>query len=340
MKPTALDLQGSPDGSPRWTRRRAVGALGGLLCAAAGAARAQGYPSKSVTIIMNFPPGQGAMNTMVRSIADDATKDLKHPVVVDYRAGAGGNIGAQAVATAPADGYTLLAAVDTTLTVNPAVYATMPFDADKSFTPVATLATFSQLLVVNPKVLPVKNFAEFVAYAKTKPLHYASAGNGSPGHVATEMLASTAGLKLEHVPYKGNAPATQALLAGDVAIGFLVSSGVLPHVEAGKLVALASSSVKRSAVLPNLPTVAEMGYPGFAADFAWVLMAPAGTPEPIVKFSNAQVQKTLARDDLQPRLHEWDVVRSTLSPVETGERLRTERKRWAEVVKRAGIQGS
>lgn len=338
MRSTMNGSERTQRGRP--SRRTAIAALGALVIAASGAVQAQGYPNKPVTIIVNFPPGQGALNNMIRAIADDATKDLKQAVVVDYRAGAGGNIGAQVVANAPADGYMLLAAVDTTLTVNPAVYATMPFDADRSFAPVTTLATFSQILVANRNVLPVKSFAEFVAQAKNKPLHYASAGNGSPGHVAAEMLASTVGVKLEHVPYKGNAPATQALLAGDVAVGFLVSSGVLPHVESGKLTALASSSSKRSAAAPNVPTVAEMGYPGFAADFGWVLMAPAGTPEAIVKLWNAQVKKTLARADLQPRLREWDVVASPLGPAETGERLRSERRRWAEVVKRAGIQGN
>lgn len=304
-----------------------------------GTALAQDYPSRPITIIVNFAPGAGALNLMVRALADDASRELKQPVVVDYKAGAGGNIGAQFVAGSSPDGYTLLAAVDTTLTVNPSVYAKMPFDADKAFAPIATLATFSQMLVVNREALPVKSFAEFVAYAKSKPVQYASAGNGSPGHVTSELLAGAIGVKLEHIPFGGNAPATQALLGGQVPIGFLASTGVLPHVESGKLTALAVSSRNRSANVPNVPTVAESGYPGFAAEFGWVLLAPAGTPEAVVRLWNAQVKKTLAREDMRARLREWDVAPVASSPAETDERLRSERKRWAEVIKRAGIRG-
>jgi len=321
------------------TRRAAViaAAATAVLAGLPGIARAADYPAKPVTLVVNFPPGGGALNLMVRALADQATRDLGQPVVVDYKAGAGGNIGAQYVANAKPDGYTLLAAVDTTLTVNPSVYASMPFDADKAFAPLATFGTFSQMLVVNPKVLPVKSFAELVAMAKDKPVQYVSAGNGSPGQIAAEMLANVAQLKLEHVPYRGNAPATQALLAGDAPIGFLVTSGVLPHVQSGRLNALAVSSAKRSVSLPEVPAVAE-SYPGFLAEFSWVLMAPAGTPPAYAKVWQELVKKTLARDDVRKHLQEWDIAPLASGPEETAARLARERKRWAEVVKRAHIR--
>ncbi|HMN78452.1 MAG TPA: tripartite tricarboxylate transporter substrate-binding protein [Burkholderiaceae bacterium] len=328
--------------SIRVTRRAALGRGAALLAAAAGghalAARASGYPAKPVTIVVNFPPGAGALNLMVRALADDAVKALGQPVVIDYKAGAGGNIGAQHVAGARPDGYVLLAAVDTTFTVNPSIYASMPFDADKAFLPIATLGTFSQMLVVNPRALPVRTFAELVAHAKTQPVHYASAGSGSPGHIASELLAATAGLRLEHVPYKGNAPATQGLLAGDVPLGFLVTSGVQPHVQAGKLHALAVSSARRSQAMPDVPTVAESGYPGFVVEFGWVLTAPAGTPPAVVQAWQQQVRRTLARDDIRQRLQDWDVHPSGAGTEDTASRLTRERARWAEVTRRAGIR--
>lgn len=317
--------------------RLAAGMAFVLSMTAAELAQGQPYPSRTVTIIVNFAPGAGALTLLARTLADEASKELKQPVVVDYRAGAGGNIGAQYVAGTRPDGYTLLAAVDTTFTVNPSIYKQMPFDADKAFVPIATLATFSQTLVVNSGALPVRSFAELVARAKSQPVHYASAGNGSPGHIAAEMLASVTGMKLEHVPFKGNAPATQALLGGEVPIGFLLTSGVLPHIEAGKLIPLAVSTLKRSPTLPNVPTVAESGYPGFTAEFGWVLMAPAGTPEPIVRLWSEQVKKALAREDLRAKLQEMDVVPIASGSTETATRIAVERKRWAEVIKRAGI---
>jgi len=242
------------------------------------------------------------------------------------------------VAGAKADGHTLLATVDTTLTVNPSIYPALPFDADKGFLPVATLGTFSQMLVANPRTLPVRTFGELVAHAKAQPVHYASAGNGSPGHIACELLATTAGLRLEHVPYRGNAPAVQGLLAGDVALGFLVTSGVQPHVQAGKLTALAVSSARRSQAMPDVPTVAESGYPDFVVEFGWVLAAPAGTPPQVAQVWQEQVRATLARDDIRQRLLEWDVHPSGAGTEETAGRLARERARWAEVTRHAGIR--
>ena len=324
------------------TRRGALGMGVGMTLAAAGlhtpVARAAAYPSRPVTIVMNFPPGAGALTLMVRTLADEASAHIGQPVVVDNKGGAGGNIGAQFVASAKPDGHTLLATVDTTLTVNPSIYSRMPFDAEKSFTLIATLGTFSQMLVVNPEVLPIKSFDELITYAKTHSVHYASAGNGSPGHIACALLAEMAGLRLEHAPYRGNAPATQGVLAGDVPIAFLQSSGVQPHVQSGRLIGLAVSSGQRAPGMLDIPTVAESGYPDFVVEFGWVLAAPAKTPLEAVRFWEKQVQATLAGSGLRQRLSEWNIHPSGAASAETAARLSQERARWARVTQRAGIR--
>lgn len=313
--------------------------LEALLLLAWGAASAQGYPSRAVTLVMNFPPGAGALEFMVRSVADQASKDLHQTVVVEYKPGAGGTIGASHVAAARPDGHTLLAAVDTTFTVNPSIYRKLAYDPQRSFVHVATLGTFAQMLVINPSRLPVGDFAEFVGKARAESLQFASAGNGSPGHVTAEMLAGALGVKFEHVAYKGNAPATQALLAGEVPFGFLVTGGVLAHVKSGRLRGLAVSSPRRSGLEPALPAVAESGYPGFAAEFGWVLSAPAGTPDEVVTTWNEIVRRTLGRPDVSARLaRDFDVTVTPLTPAQTAERLGAESARWAAVIQRAGIR--
>lgn len=306
------------------------------LLLAAAPALAQTYPDKPVTIVVNFSAG-GPLDGLARIIAEKSASDLKQPVLVENKPGAGGNIGAQAVAKAKPDGYTLLLSLDTLLTINPYLYKGLAFDPAKDFRPVALVGNFAQTLVVTPG-LAAKNVGELVALAKSKNLTYASAGNGSPGHLIFEYLLQRTGAKMTHVPYKGAAPAVTDLLGGQVDAGFLVTAGVLPHVRSGKLRALAVSSNERLTVLPDVPTVAESGVKDFDVRFSFFLLAPAGTPDAIVKRWQGEVEEALKPAAVRDRLRAMDI-----QPVTGGEaavKAWTEKEgaRWSAVIKTAGIR--
>jgi tripartite-type tricarboxylate transporter receptor subunit TctC len=305
-----------------------------VLCAMAETVVAQPYPSKPVRVVVSTVPGP--LDTFARMTLDKLSSALKQPFVVENKAGAGGNIAAEMVSKAAPDGYTLLYSIDTTFTVNPSIYKTLPFDVEKGFAVISVPVTYGQLLAVHPSV-PARNVAELVQLAKEKKLTYASGGNGTPSHLSGAYFLSTAGIDMTHVPYKGTGQSVIDVIAGQVDAIFAVTTGVLPHVKAGKLRALGISSPKRSALAPDVPTIAEAGYPGFEASFAYALMAPAGTPVDMVATLNRELQRALALPDVQEKNRTFDYVVTGLAPSESAAWLKDNRERWAQVIKRAGI---
>ena len=304
------------------------------LAALPGAAQSQAYPSKPVRVIVSTVPGP--LDTFARIIVDKIAASLKQPFVVENKAGAGGNIAAEMVAKSPADGYTLLFSIDTTFTVNPAIYKTLPFDPARDFATISVPVIYGQLLAVHPSV-PANSVAELVALARQKNLTYASGGSGSPSHLSGAYFLATAGIGMTHIPYKGTGQSVIDVVGGQVDTIFAVVTGVLPHVKAGKLRALGISGARRSALAPDVPTIAESGYPGFEASFAYALMAPAGTPDEIVQLLSREVLRALAQPDVQEKNRTFDYVPTGLGPAQSAAWLKENRDRWAEVVKRAGI---
>lgn len=310
--------------------------LGACALAGAGTAAAQSYPAKPIQIVVPFPAG-GPNDILARAIGQEMAASLKQPVVIDNRAGATGNIGAQAVARSAPDGHTLLITLDSSITANPTIYGKrMGFDAERDLRPIAMLATFNQMLVVNPTA-EVANFNQFVEAAK-KGLNYASAGNASPGHLTMEALQSLIGSQLNHIPYRGNAPAVIDLLGGQVHTGFIATPAVLQHVASGKLTALAVSGSKRSALAPTVPTIAELGLPEATSEFGYVLLAPAKTPEAIVQLLNAEVRKALASDAVRARLRVLDIEPAVGSPQQAATVLKAGTQKWAKVIQERKIQ--
>src|SRR4051812_1347578 len=280
--------------------RRASALVGLLLLCAA--ALAQDYPAKPLRFIVPFPPG-GGNDTVARAIAQQIGPDLGQPVVIDNRPGAGGAVGADLAAKAPADGYTLFLAGVGSYVVNPNLQARLPYDPVKDFAPITLVATAPSVLVVNPAV-PAHSAAEFTAYARAHPgkLNYASNGNGSAAQLAAAMYESMAGVKMVHVPYKGIAPAMTDLLSGEVQLMFGTVVALVPHIQAGKLRALAVTSRSRSALLPDVPSLAESGLPDYEAGSWYGVMAPAGTPREIVERLHGAIVKALKTPGVAQRL--------------------------------------
>jgi tripartite-type tricarboxylate transporter receptor subunit TctC len=305
-----------------------------LAAATAFAAYAQPYPSKPVRVVVSTVPGP--LDTFARMVLEKMSTSLKQPFVVENKPGAGGNIAAEMVAKSAADGYTLLFAIDTTFTVNPSIYKTLPFDPAKDFAVISVPVTYGQMLAVHASV-PANSVAELVALSKQKKLTYASGGNGTPSHLSGAYFLATTGGDMTHVPYKGTGQSVIDVIAGQVDSIFAVTTGVLPHVKSGKLRALGISSNKRSALAPDVPTIAEAGYPGFEALFAYALMAPAGTPANIVQTLSREVQRALAQPDVQEKNRTFDYAATGLNPNQSAAWLKENRERWAQVIKRAGI---
>jgi len=264
----------------------------------------QAYPDKPVKLIVPYPPG-GATDMVGRVLAEQLRKDLGQPVVVENKPGANTAIGAALVAAAAPDGYTILFASSASLVLNPLLRSKLSYDPERDFAPIARLAGVPLVMVVNPSVVPAKTIGEFLSYAKTRPvsLSYASVGIGNPIHLATELFKSQSGIELLHVPYNGSAPALLALMAGDVQVFFDVVSTSLPHIRSGKLRALGVTTRERMKVLPEVPTIAESGYPGYEAAAWYAIAVPKKTPPEIVTQLNASINKVLAdrafRDQLE-----------------------------------------
>lgn len=302
---------------------------------AAFAAHAQAWPTKPVRIVNNFPPG-GPSDMIARSVADVLQNQLKQPFVVDNRAGASGNIGADAVAKAPADGHTVLFGIDTTFTVNPHIYKGMPFKPS-DLRPVMVMASSGLLVGVHPST-GFKTLQDLVAAGKTRPVTFSSAGSGSPGHLAAEMFTDAAGLKVTHVPYKGNTPAVTAVLSGEVNGGVLATPGMLPHVKAGKITPLAVTSRKRSTLAPDVPTVAEAGLPQLEQEVFYIAMVPAATPEPVVQAIQKAMGDALARPDVRARLEGLDLHYEGLTGAAAGKRLADLSDRYGKVIRATGMK--
>lgn len=315
-----------------------VGALAGVLAGLtfAAGAQAQGtWPEKPVRFIVPLPPG-GPSDIVLRGAIDKMQPVLKQTLIVDNKPGAAGNLGAGEAARAAPDGYTWLWTTDTLVTVNPHVYPRLTFKPE-DLQPVMRASSFSQTLVCNPGV-GARTVADLVRIAKGRKMSYASGGAGSPGHLTTELFLSTAGLDMTHVPYKGPAPAMQDVIGGQVDCGFLAGPTVLPQIRAGKLVALAVSGAKRSLLLPEVPTVAESGFPGFDATFSLVLFAPKGTPAAVVNAMHGAMATALKQPDVVERLRQSDQEVVAASPADSAARLAADHKTWGAVARRIGLQ--
>jgi tripartite-type tricarboxylate transporter receptor subunit TctC len=307
-----------------------------LVLTASQSLHAQGtWPDRPVRIIVPLPPG-GPSDIVLRAAIDKMQPVLKQPLIIDNKPGAAGNLGAAEAARAAPDGQTWLWTTDTLLTVNPHVYPKLNFRPE-DLLPVMRASAFSQTLVCNP-ALGLKGVADLVRLAKTKPMSYASGGAGSPGHLTTELFKSVAGIDMIHVPYKGPAPAVQDVMGGQVDCGFLAGPTVLAQVRAGKLVALAVSGAKRSALLPEVPTVAEAGYAGFDATFSLVLFAPRGVPKPIVDAMFKALDDALKQPDVVERLRLSDQSVVADAPEASATRLAADARTWGIVAKRIGLQ--
>jgi len=310
----------------------------GACIALTAPAVAQTYPGKPVRLVVPFPPG-GSLDFAGRLIAQKLTEMWGQPVVVENKPGAGGNIGADLVAKAPADGYTILLGALSTHAVNPSLYAKMPYDAAKDFAPITLIAVTPNVLVVNANS-PVQNVKEFIAYTKANPgkLSFGSGSNGSAGHLAGELYKVETGTDAVHIPYKGGAPATQALMAGDTQFMFDNLANAMAQVKGGKLRALAVTTAKRSALAPELPTMAEAGLPGFDISTWYGLFAPTGTPPAIVAKWNADVTRILNMPDVRARFVADGAEPAPNSPEQFAQFIAAELTKYARIVKVSGAK--
>lgn len=306
------------------------------LALAAGAA-AQTYPTRPVRLVVAFPPG-GSTDALARIVTPKLGDAMGQNWVVDNRGGAGGNVGAEIVARANPDGHTVLMGVDSQLTVNPTLYR-LSFSVEKDLAPVTVVATAEQILVVHPAV-PARTVKELVDLARQKPgaLNYASAGPGSPIHLAAELFKKRTGVNLTHVAYKGAGPAIAAMLAGETQVLAGSVASTLGLVNGGRLRALAITGSKRSRLLPDLPTVAESGYPGFEVTVWLAMLVPAATPPAIVDRIRAETIKVLQLPDVQASMARLALEPETTTPAELAARIRTQTALWAGVIKDAGIR--
>jgi len=304
----------------------------------AGTAGAQPYPNKPIRIIAPFPPG-GVADVLARALQPGLQEALGQQVIIDNKPGAGGNIGADLVAKADPDGYTLLLASAGILTINEFLYSKMPFDPAKAFAPITVVGDMPNIVVVNPKT-GLKTLKELIDKAKAEPgkLNFGSAGNGTTTHLAVVLLEQAAKIKLAHVPYKGAAPAVQDLVAGQ--IDGLVDNPplVLGHIRSGALTALAWAAPQRMAILPDVPTAAEAGLPGFEASSWFALVAPAGTPKEIVDRLNAEIGKIIARPAIREAWAKQGAVPMTMTPAAFTTYLQGDIDKWAKVVEKSGAK--
>ena len=323
----------------RRTRALSVIAMFAALAVVGGAlAQAPTYPTKPIRLVVPFPPG-GATDILARDVAQKLTESWGQAVVVDNRPGAGANIGTELVAKSAPDGYTLLMGTVGTHAINPSLYAKLPYDHVKDFAPVILVAGVPNVLVVNP-ALPVNSVAELIAYAKANPgkLNFASSGSGTSIHLSGELFKVMAGVEMVHVPYKGSAPAVQDLIGGQVQLMFDNLPPSLPQIKAGKLRALAVTSAARAPALPDVPTMAEAGLPGFEASSWFGILAPTGTPPAIVAKLNAEIAKWLATPEAKEKLAKQGANAAGGSPEDFAKHIAAETAKWAKVVKDSGAK--
>ncbi|WCM87480.1 tripartite tricarboxylate transporter substrate binding protein [Acidovorax sp. NCPPB 3576] len=322
----------------RFTSRRTLLAAALALAATgfAPAAFAQAFPNKPITIIVPFAAG-GTTDILARVIGQGLSAELGQSVVVDNRAGAGGNIGGQMAARAPADGYTLFMGTVGTHAINAALYKKMPFDPVKDFAPLTRVANVPNLLVANPNQ-PYKTVQELIAYAKANPgkVNFGSSGSGSSIHLSGELFKSLAKVDMQHVPYKGSAPAVTDLLGNQIGIMFDNMPSAIQHVRSGKLRPIAVTTAKRSPELPDVPTIAEAGVPGYEATSWFGMFAPAGTPAPIVAQLNKALVKVLSQADVKKKLADQGAEPVSETPEQFAAFIQAESAKWGKVVKESG----
>jgi len=300
--------------------------------------RAQGYPAKPIRLVVPFPPG-GSLDVVARAIGQKLSAAWGQPVVIDNRPGAGGNIGADLVAKSLPDGYTILEGALSTHAVNVSLYRTLPYDPVKDFAPITLVAITPNVLVLN-SAFPVNSVPELIAYAKSHPgaLSFGSGSNGSAGHLAGELFKIEAGVNMVHIPYKGGAPALQALLAGDTQLMFDNLANSMPQLKAGKLKALAVTTAARSPLAPELPTLAESGLPGFDIYTWWGFMAPAGTPAPIIAKWNAEVARILGTPEMKAFFAQEGAQPAPTTPEQFAALIKREIPKYARIVKESGAK--
>ena len=303
----------------------------------AGLAQAQSWPTKPIKFIVPYPPG-GGTDVIARIVQEPLAKELGQQVIIDNRGGAGGSIGSALAAQSPSDGYTVLFTLSSH-TINPAIYTKLPFDTEKDFSSVVTVASLPQILVANPN-FPAKTVKEVIEMAKAKPgsISYASVGNGSPGHLAGAMMASDAGVDMTHIPYRGGGPAVTDVMAGQVPLLWVSIPAAAQFVKAGKLRALAVSTVKRSAVFPDVPTMVESGFKGFEVDSWYAMFVPAKTPQAIIDRINKAAVNVLAQPEVKEKLLGQGAEAVGDSPAQLSGVVKKEIAKWKQVVKSANIK--
>ena len=318
-------------------RNAAFAFAAAMLAFPCAQAAAQSYPDHPVRFVVPYPPG-GATDIIARGLAQKLTDGLKQQFVVDNRGGAGQVIGTDIVAKSAPNGYAILLA-SVTHSINPSLQPKLPYDSVKDFSPVTLVGSGPNVLVVHPSV-PARSMAEFVTLLKANPAkyNYASSGNGSGGHLATELFKSMAGVEMNHIPYKGNGPATVDILAGQVPIMFTSTAPMLPHMRAGKLRGLATSGASRSSATPDLPTIAESGFPGYEASLWYAILAPAGTPQAVIKVLNTKIIEVLRAPDIRERFTGLGIDIAGSTPEHLDKHLRSELAKWAKVIKTAKIR--
>jgi len=300
-------------------------------------ALAQAFPNKPIRWILPYPPGGGS-DTIARPVARKLSENVGQQVIIDNRGGAGGNIGMETAARAAPDGYTIVLGLTAQLAVNPALYQKIPYDPIRDFEPITLLANGAYLLVAHPS-LPAKTMKEVITIAKKRPdeILYASSGNGSGAHLATELLNNMTGIKLKHVPYKGGGPALVDTISGQTQLLFATPIASAGHLEAGRLRAIAVSTTKRVSSMPNVPTVAESGVPGYDSGVWYGMLAPKGTPREVIARLNEEFRKVLADPAIRGFLTKSGVDPDGGTPEELGKYMRSELAKWAKVVKAANI---
>ncbi len=317
-------------------------ALGGLALALAAprVARAQdGWPNRPVRVIVPFTPG-GSTDILARALSAELQETLGQPFVIENRGGAGGTLGSEVVARAAPDGYTLMMGHIGTLAVNPSLYRNLTYDTVTSFQPIVLVAIVPNILVVNPRKVPVNSVQEFIALAKRQPggLTYGSGGNGSAAHIAAVAFSVAAGVEMTHVPYRGTGPMMTDLIGGTIDLTMTGGPPALPPVRAGQLRALGVSSLTRLSSAPDIPTIAEQGVPGFDATQWYGLVAPAGTPRAIVDRINAESARILKGDKLRPRLEAEGADPAPGTPEQFRDLIVAERARWGELIRTANVR--
>ena len=299
------------------------------------AASAAEYPNKPIRMLVGFAPG-GGTDTTSRAMAGKLSERLGQQVVIDNRPGAAGNIATDITAQATPDGYTLLMGTIAALAINPSLYKKLPFDPLKDVLPVSRAVDSTNILVVHPSV-PAKNVKELIALAKTKSLNGGSSGVGGAGHLALELFNLQAGTKIVHVPYKGGGPSIVDLVAGNINLIFATAASAMPHIKSGRIRALAVTTGKRSGLVPDLPTIAEAGLPGFEANNWYGVLVPAGTPRAIVNRLNKEIVAVLNLPDIKEFLFKQGLDTAPSTPEEFAAYIRSEKAKWEKVIKAAGL---